>query len=53
MPGNLGKEKAGRKWKMEKFQRNFYLPVESTFVTQTPCRTGLGPSQSCSAHDLQ
>jgi hypothetical protein len=42
MPGNLGKEKAGRKWKMEKFQRNFYLPVESTFVTQTPCRTGLG-----------
>jgi hypothetical protein len=42
MKGNLGKENAGRKWKMEEFPKNFLGGYPPQFVMQTPCRTGLG-----------
>jgi hypothetical protein len=48
MKGNLGKENAGRKWKMEEFQKNFLGGYPPQFAMQTPCRTGLG-----SAHEPQ
>jgi hypothetical protein len=41
MKGNLGKEKAWRKWKMGEFQKNLHWLAQLRFAVQTPCRTGL------------
>jgi hypothetical protein len=47
MKGNLGKENAWRKGKMEEFKKNFPWPYPPQFAMQTPCRTGLGRTLFC------
>jgi hypothetical protein len=45
MPGNVGKEKAWRKWKMEESHKIIHLSRLSRFSQQTACRTGLRPDR--------